>query len=66
MSKPSRANAERRTGEETLLGPSCADAGPPALVELLDLFDELALCKIHLIILLSLHGMLSESSSNSP
>ena len=54
MSKPSRANVERRTGEETLLGPSCADAGPPALVELLNLLDELALDEFHLVIFLCL------------
>ena len=40
--------------EEALLRAVRADAGPPALVELLNLLDELALDKFHLVIFLCL------------
>ena len=38
--------------EEALLRAVRADAGPPSLVELLDLLDELALGQVHLVVLL--------------
>ena len=44
----------QRTWEETLLRAACADAGPPALVELLDLLDLLALDEVYLVVLLRL------------
>ena len=40
--------------EETLLRAVRADAGPPSLVQLLDLLDELALGQVHLVVLLRL------------
>lgn len=41
------------TGEESSLRAAVADARPPALVQLLDLFDELTLDEVHLVVFLS-------------
>ena len=53
-------NASERTREEALLRSTSTDARPPALIELLDLLDELALDEVHLVVLLRLVGVLND------